>query len=309
MRTTTSYRLSTALLASASIAALTLTWTPSPALADKVGVAAAVKPDAFSGGDQVRIGNSIFFNQRINTSGTGLVQVLLVDGSTFTVGPGSDLVIDKFVYDPKKNEGEVVATFSKGVLRFVGGKISKHEGGVKINTPSGALAIRGGMAFMDDHLYAFVYNDEMVYRSNTGVVSRVFQIGNGIELTAAGRITRPVSPEEYAHFVTTFSGGGRVIVFKGDTKAAPHHNTYGKVKSENQIADITAEGTQTQNLAEIQDQEDKPASPRRRLRRRRRRLRRHHRRRRHRRLQPSTATRRESTRSKTTIRTRVPSGP
>ena len=59
------------------------------------------------------------------------MQVLLVDGSTFTVGPGSDLVIDKFVYDPKKNEGEVVATFSKGMLRFVGGKISKNEGGVK----------------------------------------------------------------------------------------------------------------------------------------------------------------------------------
>ena len=34
------------------------------------------------------------------------MQVLLVDGSTFTVGPGSDLVIDKFVYDPKKNKGE-----------------------------------------------------------------------------------------------------------------------------------------------------------------------------------------------------------
>jgi hypothetical protein len=169
MRGTMSRRLSTALLASASIAALTLTWTPSPALADKVGVAAAVKPDAFSGGEQVKIGNSIFFNQRINTSGTGLIQVLLVDGSTFTVGPGSDLVIDRFVYDPKKNEGEVVATFSKGVLRFVGGKISKNEGGVKINTPSGALAIRGGMAFLDDHLYAFVYGDEMVYRPNNGL--------------------------------------------------------------------------------------------------------------------------------------------
>ena len=149
MRGTMSRRLSTALLASASIAALTLTWTPSPALAEQVGVAAAVKPDAFSNGAEVKIGNSIFFNQRINTSGTGLVQVLLVDGSTFTVGPGSDLVIDRFVYDPKKNEGEVVATFSKGVLRFVGGKISKNEGGVKINTPTGALAIRGGMAFME----------------------------------------------------------------------------------------------------------------------------------------------------------------
>jgi hypothetical protein len=65
-----------------------------PASAEKVGIAAAVNPDAFSSrGGQLNIGNSILFNERISTTGSGLVQVLLVDGSTFTVGPGSDLVI------------------------------------------------------------------------------------------------------------------------------------------------------------------------------------------------------------------------
>jgi hypothetical protein len=121
------------------------------ALAGSLSVArAAVNPDAFSSLEgapkaQLNIGKSIFYDERINTSTSGLVQVLLIDGSTFTVGPGSDLVIDKFVYDPKKNRGEMVATFSKGVMRFVGGKLSKNEGGVTVNTPQGALAIRGGM--------------------------------------------------------------------------------------------------------------------------------------------------------------------
>ena len=78
--------------------------------AGQVGVAAAVKPDAFSGGSEIKIGESVFYNQRINTSGEGLVQVLLVDGSTFTVGPGSDLVIDKFVHNPSKGTGEIAAT-------------------------------------------------------------------------------------------------------------------------------------------------------------------------------------------------------
>jgi hypothetical protein len=87
------------------------------ATAAEVGVAAAVQPEAFSvldGGArrEVRIGNRIVYNERINTSGQGLVQILLVDGSTFTVGPGSDLVIDKFVYDPQKQQGELVASFS-----------------------------------------------------------------------------------------------------------------------------------------------------------------------------------------------------
>jgi len=118
-----------------------------PAQAEKVGVAAAVNPDAFSSlsGTPNNIGKSIFYNERINTTNSGLVQVLLVDGSTFTVGPNSNLVIDRFVYDPRKKTGELVATFSKGTMRFIGGKLSKNEGGVTVNTPSGALAIRGGM--------------------------------------------------------------------------------------------------------------------------------------------------------------------
>jgi hypothetical protein len=73
------------------------------------------------------------------------VQVLLLDGSTFTVGPGSSLVIDKFVYNPGTGKGALVANFSKGALRFVGGKLSKNDPGVKINTPAGALTVRGGI--------------------------------------------------------------------------------------------------------------------------------------------------------------------
>ena len=77
------------------------------ACAEKVGVAAAVNPDAYSGSGgaqkQLRIGKSIFYNERISTDASGVVQVLLVDGSTFTVGKNSNVVIDKFVYDPKKD--------------------------------------------------------------------------------------------------------------------------------------------------------------------------------------------------------------
>lgn len=52
------------------------------------------------------------------------MQVLLVDGSTFTVGPKSSLVIDKFVYNSKTGTGQLAVTFSKGALRFVGGKLA-----------------------------------------------------------------------------------------------------------------------------------------------------------------------------------------
>ena len=134
-------------------ALLTSFLTFSASAADKVGVAAAVKPDATSqppGGETttLNIGKAVLYNERIDTSSSGVVQVLLLDGSTFTVGPGSSLVIDKFVYNPSSGKGTLVASFAKGALRFVGGKLSKQEQGIAVKTPAGALTVRGGIALM-----------------------------------------------------------------------------------------------------------------------------------------------------------------
>jgi hypothetical protein len=169
------------------------------ALADKVGVAAAVKPEATSqqrGGatTTLNIGKSVFYNERIDTSSSGQVQVLLLDGSTFTVGPNSSLVIDKFVYNPKTGTGTLAASFSKGALRFVGGKLSKNEPGVRVNTPAGALTVRGGVfqGIVDGPnraLFAFVYGKHLSLRrggkvSVLRVASTVFAInGPGPAMT------------------------------------------------------------------------------------------------------------------------------
>ena len=226
--------------------------------ADKVGVAAAVNPDAFSSlsgspQTQLNIGKSIFFNERINTTGSGLVQVLLVDGSTFTVGPGSDLVIDKFVYDPNKKSGQIVASFTKGAMRFVGGKISKNEGGVTVNTPSGALAIRGGMVqgsvTGNKAIFSFLFGETMTLTGKNGQEYTVFQPGNTIDTTGGVANIRPTTAGDIALIMAALTPGGNGGVTPGPTptpgetgvKAA----TLGNVASE-----VINEATATQ----IQDQ-------------------------------------------------------
>ena len=197
------------------LAALAMLWSSLPAAAEKVGVAAAVSPDAFSSvsgkpSKQLSIGKSIFYNERINTTASGLVQVLLVDGSAFTIGPNSELVIDKFIYDPQKKTGEIVATFSKGTMRFVGGKLSKNDGGVKVNTPAGALAVRGGIvqaAFGSGKgIISFIYGDyvQLTPRNGRGVL-RVSDPGNTID-TSIGRI-RPTTAQDIRFFAQAFAKG------------------------------------------------------------------------------------------------------
>jgi hypothetical protein len=82
--------------------------------------------------------------------------------SCSTVGPGSSLVIDKFVYDPNTGAGELAASFTKGALRFVAGKLSKTEPDVKVKTPAGTLTVRGGifqgiMQSANQAVFAFVF--------------------------------------------------------------------------------------------------------------------------------------------------------
>lgn len=134
----------------ASAALLMLAGAPANAETDVAGVTAAVNPKAtaFDGAGKPRLislGDPVIRNHRIETSGEGLVQILLADGTSFTVGPNSSVVIDNFVYDPNKNTASLAATMTKGALRFIGGKASKASGSVKIDTPIGTAGIRGAV--------------------------------------------------------------------------------------------------------------------------------------------------------------------
>lgn len=133
----------------ASLALLPLLATE--AVAATAGVTAAVNQNARSTppGGAIRtivLGDNVVQDETIETDGNGLVQILLADGTTFTVGPNSTITIDRFVYDPAADTAQVSASIGRGVFRFIGGRTSKTEGGVQLNTPVGTVGIRGGMA-------------------------------------------------------------------------------------------------------------------------------------------------------------------
>ena len=208
-----------------------------PAAANKVGVAAAVNPDAFSSlagapKSQLNIGKSIFFNERIATTTSGLVQVLLVDGSTFTVGPDSDLVIDKFVYDPNKGTGQIAASFSKGVMRFVGGKISKSDNAVTINTPAGAMAVRGCIILAHVELATqvtpsnftavLVYGD---YLKMKALNLAVYEHGYGVFITANGKPQVKLAPPSVINRMISGLSSGNTQANNGDASSKTNTGT------------------------------------------------------------------------------------
>jgi|GEM_PF-2314698 len=132
------------------MAALAVAMFSASALAQEVGKASAVNPNATANLRTITIGASITHKERIQTTSAGSVQLLFLDKTSMTVGPNSDLTIDEYVYDPNAGSGKLAATLGKGALRFVGGQIS-HTGDAEIRTASATVGIRGGVALIGTH--------------------------------------------------------------------------------------------------------------------------------------------------------------
>ena len=118
----------------------------------EIGVTAAVRPNVHgTPPDQetriLTVGTDLYADESVITSKQGQTHLLFVDGSTLSMGPGSEVTLDHFVYDPDRKAGELVVSASKGLLRFVGGRISKTRP-VLIKTPSSVIGIRGGIALI-----------------------------------------------------------------------------------------------------------------------------------------------------------------
>jgi hypothetical protein len=116
------------------------------ALAEPVGNVGAVNQSAEGNGRKLSVGAGVEARERITTDAKGSAQIVFRDNSTMTVGRGSSVTVNKFVYNGQQGVGEQSAKLTKGALRFVGGAVS-HSEGAKIETPSGSLAVRGGMAY------------------------------------------------------------------------------------------------------------------------------------------------------------------
>ena len=99
---------------------------------------------AASVGRVVASGDRIFLGDKIETGPSAGLQIMLLDETIFTIGPNAAMVIDKFVYDPSTDAGEVTASIVKGAFRFVSGRIAKRSPSeMNVKLPVATIGIRG----------------------------------------------------------------------------------------------------------------------------------------------------------------------
>lgn len=89
-------------------------------------------------------GERLNLYDHISTGANSRLQIVLADNSVFTLGANSDMVLDEFVYDPDASVRKVSARITKGVFRFVTGKVARtHVENFKVKGNTDSLGIRG----------------------------------------------------------------------------------------------------------------------------------------------------------------------
>lgn len=100
--------------------------------------------DLFGVKKRLESGSEVRYGAEIDTGPTGRIAIVLEDETCFTVGADSIIRLDEFVYDPFTTPRKIVAQVTKGVFRYVTGKVgSKRPIDAKVIIPSGAVGIRG----------------------------------------------------------------------------------------------------------------------------------------------------------------------
>lgn len=108
--------------------------------------------------------------ERITTDGSPK-HVLLADQSALTIGPNSTVVLKRFQYDNEAKSGNLVVELTRGLLRVVGGQISKRNATL-VATPTATVGIRGGISIVSVSEKgtdaAFLFGDSMEVRPTAG---------------------------------------------------------------------------------------------------------------------------------------------
>jgi hypothetical protein len=86
-------------------------------------------------------GDGVLVNEVVSSGADSRANLVLKDNSNITIGPGSTIKLDDFLYSGPKQRGEVAVSITNGTLRFTTGDANKRA--YTIWTPTAAIGARG----------------------------------------------------------------------------------------------------------------------------------------------------------------------
>lgn len=134
-----------------TFAVFTLVVTSAPALAQQTEGAGQVKVTSGSAfivregrAAPAALGQVVFEADVLRTGPDGRVGVTLNDDTRVSLGPSSEVRLDRFSYGAADGRLGLVLKFMKGVAAYVSGRIAKlSPDAIRLETPAAIVGVRG----------------------------------------------------------------------------------------------------------------------------------------------------------------------
>lgn len=135
----------------AAVLCLVLLVAAAPASAEEPAVAGRIKIVAGSafivrsnGSIPAEAGQAVHQADTLKTGSDGRLGVTLKDDTRLSLGPNSEIRLDRFAFAPAEGKLEFVLKVVRGVAGYVSGKIAKiAPDAVRLETPSAIVGVRG----------------------------------------------------------------------------------------------------------------------------------------------------------------------
>lgn len=143
----------------------------------------------------LQLGDRVRQDELIYVGSDGSSEIKLDDDTKLALGAGSELKLDKFVYDPGRPKGAIVIEMVKGTFRFITGVAEKPA--YTIKTPSAAISVRGTTfdVFVKEDGQSWILLHEGGVQACNSAKSQCKEHGERgklVSVTRDGRVSAPV---------------------------------------------------------------------------------------------------------------------
>lgn len=91
-----------------------------------------------------QVGQVVFESDGLRTGADGKVGVTLNDDTRLSLGPNSELKLERFTYAPADRGFGLVLKFVRGAATYVSGRIAKlAPDSIRLETPAAIIGVRG----------------------------------------------------------------------------------------------------------------------------------------------------------------------
>jgi len=127
------------------VAAATPVLAQQPTAAGRIKLASgSVSIVRTTGTVPAKAGDAVYEADVLRTGADGKVGITLNDDTRVSLGPSSEVRLDKFVYAPAEGNLALAMKFVHGVAAYVSGRIAKlSPEAVRLETPAAIVGVRG----------------------------------------------------------------------------------------------------------------------------------------------------------------------